>query len=688
MSGTTNADALQRALAFYVRGAFAEAADRCRQILAGAPDHFDARHVLALAQSSDGRHEDALATIDAALAQRPEAAPAWMNRGLILRRLGRFSEALQSCDAALALTPGDAKAHAARGNTLMDLACPHDALESYDRAVAIDPAAAESWSNRAAALRAAKQPLAAVESCDRALALRPGHPDTLNNKGVALQDLRRSEEALACYDRALARAPRHFGALLNSGLALLALERPQDAAVRFDAALALRPNDAEALYSRGWAALVMGDFDAGWAGYAHRWRRPDAETPRYRGDAPEWRGEDIDGKSILVFEEQGFGDVLLFSRYLPLLAARGARVTFLIAPALRRLFKSFEPTIRLIDAPGADATFDFQCALMTLPAAFETRSSAIPSHAPYLFPEAPRVTYWRHRLGDGGVKIGLCWQGNPNSLNDVGRFIPLRAFAPLAALAGVRLISLQTRDGLDQLRELPDGMRVETLGDDFDEGPDAFVEAAAVVASLDLVVTADTALAHLAGALGRPVWTLLKRGPDWRWMLGRDDTPWYPSMRLYRQTRDGDWNDVFARVARDIAAFIALRNGAALAIPGSIGELFDKISILDIKAERFCPDARRNSVLRERELLGDLAARVGPLDPEEAALLAELRRVNEAIWDVETALRQCEGAQEFGPEFVALARAVYRNNDRRAEIKKALNARRGSFLVEEKGYGN
>jgi Family of unknown function (DUF6165)/Glycosyltransferase family 9 (heptosyltransferase) len=269
----------------------------------------------------------------------------------------------------------------------------------------------------------------------------------------------------------------------------------------------------------------------------------------------------------------------------------------------------------------------------------------------------------------------------------------LRSLSPLglAAISGVRLISLQKAHGLDQLENLPSGMEVETLGEDFDGGPDAFIDTAAVMSCLDLIITSDTSVAHLAGALGRPVWVALKHVPDWRWMLDRSDSPWYSTMKLCRQTIRDVWDSVFAQIAADVAklkANIEPECGTALlCIPGSIGELFDKIAILEIKAARIKDSGGGQHVRHELTLLRGLETNYRTSNDELAYLVAELKSVNVALWDIEDNIRDCERRQDFGEEFVSLARSVYRINDRRAAIKKKINTLCGSRIVEEKSYG-
>ena len=263
----------------------------------------------------------------------------------------------------------------------------------------------------------------------------------------------------------------------------------------------------------------MGDFSAGWRDYEYRWHGSNAEARRPVLPYPRWKGEDVRGKRVFVYEEQGLGDLIHVSRFLSQLVTLGADITFFLRSSMHRLLRAVAPTIRLIAALPEGEAFDYQCALMSLPGIFGTSSKNIPSSVPYIFAEKALITHWGQHLGDQGLKIGVCWEANPEAHANIGRSFPLCSFERLAKKSGVRLISLQKTYGLDQLQDLASELNVETLGDEFDSGPDAFIDTAAVMHSLDLIITCDTSIAHLAGALGRPVWVALKHVPDWRWML-------------------------------------------------------------------------------------------------------------------------------------------------------------------------
>ena len=523
------------------------AASLCATLLETAPDDVDALHLLGILQSRLGKPAEAVRLIENALKQAPDHVAALSNLALILAQLGRREEALAYYAKALALQPDSAEVLNNRGHARLGAGAPGEALADFDRAVALKPAYAEAHNNRGIALATLGRREEALTSFDRALALRPGYAGALSNRANTLRELNRFDESLRDYGAAIAADPSFADAYNNRGLALLELGRVQEAQGDFACAIAVRPGYAEALHNRGAAALLTGDYLIGWRDYEHRWRIKGFSHRGAPVAAPPWRGEDLRGKAILVHEEQGLGDVIQFARFLPLLASRGARVTFAVRGSLHRLLGTLDAPLHLVDEAPVDERFDFQSSLMSLPGVLGVTLRTLPADVSYLFPEPALVAKWRERIGQAGLKIGVCWQGAPAV--DKGRSAPLRQFQRLADVPGVRLISLQKVNGLEQLAHLPEGMQVETLGDDFESGPDAFCDAAAVMTRLDLVVTTDTSIAHLAGALGRPVWVALKHAANWRWLLERADSPWYPTATLYRQHARMDWDEVFARMA-------------------------------------------------------------------------------------------------------------------------------------------
>ena len=523
------------------------------------PDHVEAFYNHGLTLQELRRFDEALASYDRALAIKPDHAGALTNRGLALHELKRFDEALASYDRALAIRPDHAVALTNRGLTLHELKRFDEALACYGRALAIAPDHVQAFNGRGTTFHELRRHHDALADYDRALAIKPDYAEALDNRGLSLHELDRLEEALAHFDRALAIMSDHAPTFNNRGVTLHELGRFAAAVDDYERALALKPDFADAGFNRGLTRLLNGQFAQGWRDYEFRHDVKGPTSPRPPVVAPTWNREPLRDKSIVVFWEQGHGDIVQIARYLHALNELGARVTFLAPRNLQRLLRPLAGPVELTSALDGARAFAFQCPLMSLPLKFETDLGSIPNAVPYLRAEPELAARWREKIGRAGFKVGICWQGNPIAKVDKGRSVPLVQFAPLARLPEVRLVSLQKHHGLDQLDRLPADVKVETLGDDFDAGPDAFVDTAAVMMSLDLVVTSDTAMAHLAGALARPTWVALKHVPDWRWLIDRDDCPWYPGMRLFRQPERGNWDAVFARIAEELRALLATR---------------------------------------------------------------------------------------------------------------------------------
>ncbi len=559
-----------------------------------------------------------------------------------------------------------------------------EALARFEAATILAPHDPDAWCSRAGTLRELGRLEELVEAAERALELRHDFPEAAINLGNALLKLDRSEEALDAYLLASKPGPCVAKALLGQGLALRSLGRFSEAMTAFDRAVAL--GSREAVAGKGCLKLTLGDFEQGLEGYEARWLKGRSLGELLGTRFETWKGPGRKAKRVLVLNDHGLGDTIQFFRYLPLMAAAGVEATFVCPPRLHRLLSS-KAKARFADSPPGGEPFDAQIAISSLPRAFGTRLETIPAAVPYLSTEPRLREMWFKRIGPEGFKVGIVWQGNPNPEADRGRSMPLTALAPLARVAGVRLISLQKGTGEEQLADLPPSFRVETLGADFDAGADAFVDSAAAMACLDLVVTCDTSIAHLAGALAAPVWVALKRDAEWRWLTERADLPWYPTMRLYRQRHRGVWSDVVDAMASELAQLVERQAGSRMAsTPCSLGELIDKITILRIKAEQIREPEKLANVRRELNLLERSAREAGASVPPIDLLTDQLAGVNERLWAIEDALRTCEREGDFGPRFVALARSVYCENDTRAAIKRAINTLTRSALVEEKSY--
>lgn len=386
----------------------------------------------------------------------------------------------------------------------------------------------------------------------RALKVAPHFPEALNNMGNVLIKMGRIEDARLCFQEAVAQKPDYALAYNHLGSALRGLGRLDEAVAGYETAIALNPEFAESHYNLSHLYLLMGRFAEGWKAFG--WRRRVVEfNHAHRPYAqPVWDGGDLDGKTIFLYPEQGLGDLLQFVRYIPLVVARGGRVVFETPSQMQRLLQGFDGAHSLLPSGTACPDFDCHASLLDLPGIMETTLETIPAPASYITPDADLTGAWAERLGPWqDFRIGLVWSGNPDNTENARRSIDPDFLKPLIQIPGVSLYSLQV--GRDGEAEAVFGEAVTDLA----PGLKDFADTAAVIRSLDLVVSVDTAVAHLAGALGRPVWTPLALGADWRWLLDRDDCPWYPSMRLFRQTAAGDWTSVVKRLSSEVIKQVA-----------------------------------------------------------------------------------------------------------------------------------
>jgi tetratricopeptide (TPR) repeat protein len=498
-----------------------------------------------------GRFAKALADFDAALGQKPNYPEALCNRGNVLSELRRLSEALASYDRALALRPDFRQAQINRANVLFAMGRLELARAAAVEILTLEPNHPQALCIAGAAHQHLGELGLALAFLDRAVAARPDYAEAWLNRGNGLQEQDRLEDALESYDRALALRPAYPEVLSSRGVALKELGQIDEAMQAFDAALRLKPDYPDARNNRAGALLLKGDLTQGFAAFESRWERSNAPAKTLISPLPHWRGEPLDGRRILVWDEQGLGDLIQFCRYLPLLKSRGADVTLFGRKSMVRLLSSLPVPPHFVEAAPPEAGFDYQSALLSLPFAFGTSLATVPASVPYLRPEPARVATWAEHLGHHGFRIGICWHGNLKI--NLKRNMPLGSFAALAAIPGVRLISLMK----DAAPDIATGFAVESLSADFDASADAFLDTAAVMANCDLIVTSDTSVAHLAGALGRPVFLALRKAPDWRWLAAGTQSPWYPTMRLFRQRQQGDWTPVFAEIAEAVRARMA-----------------------------------------------------------------------------------------------------------------------------------
>jgi Tfp pilus assembly protein PilF len=460
---------------------------------------------------------------------------------------GQLAQAEQLYRAVLRADPRQAEAHLRLGLLCQARGRPAEELACYAAAVRCRPEYAAAHANLGAALLEQGRPAEARASLEQAVRLRPELAAAHNSLGVALQQQGQPAAALACFQQALRLRPDFAEAHNNLGNALQAQGKLDEALASFDEALRLQPDYADAHLNRAQAWLLAGEYERGWPEYEWRWRCKEFVPPPC--PPPLWDGSPLAGRTVLLRAEQGLGDTLQFIRYAALVRQQGATVVAECQKPLLRLLAGCPGIDRLI-APGLPLPeVDCQVPLLSLPGLLGTTLATVPATVPYLDADAGLVAHWAEQLRSlRGFKIGIAWQGNPSYSSDRTRSLPLAEFAPLAQIEGVQLISLQKGPGAEQLRAAGQ-FPVLDLGGRLDETAGAFMDTAAVMKNLDLIITSDTAIPHLAGALAVPVWVALRFVPDWRWLLHREDSPWYPTMRLFRQSRPGDWPEVFERIA-------------------------------------------------------------------------------------------------------------------------------------------
>jgi tetratricopeptide (TPR) repeat protein len=700
----------------------ADAAEHHRRALGLRPDFAPAHNGLGIALARLGDRAGAEANFRRAVALQPAYAQAVNNLGNVLKEMGRRDEAEVCYEQAAALDPGFGPAHANLGWLLLDLDRPAEAEAAFRRAVQLGPGSAEARHGLAGALARQRRWDEAVAAGREAVRLRPDFADAHAALAGALGEAGKPDEALAHWREAVRLAPASAPARTGAGLALFQrgeveesltycreavrlqpdsasahvglglihadLGRLDEALACYARALGLTSDHPEARRNRALLWLLRGDFARGWPEYEWRWRCK--ELPPRPFPRPRWDGGPLEGKTILLHAEQGLGDTFQFIRYAPLVKRRGGTVVVACQRPLMRLLEGCPGIDRLAAQGDPLPPFDVHAPLLSLPLLFGTDLKSIPADAPYLRADPALVEQWRAKLAAlPGFRVGVAWKGSDKHKRDHARSVPLAAFEALARVEGVRLVSLQKGAGSEQVRALAGRFPVAELpGLDERNGP--FVDTAAVLSCLDLVVCCDTALGHLAGALGVPCWLALMAVPNWRWLLGRDDSPWYPRHRLFRQDKPGDWDGVFRRIADALRQRVAGRVGGSpvVTVEVSPGELLDKIAILEIKSQRISDPAKLRNVTVELWALEAVRRRALQETPELAALAAELRAVNEALWEIEDDVRRCERDGDFGPRFVELARSVYRTNDRRAALKRRVNDLLGARVVEEKSYAD
>ena len=578
-------------IALYEKGELDDAIAAHRQAIALNPNFAVAQYNLGITLQAKGQLDEAIAAYRQAIALKPEYAEAHNNLGSALREKGQLDAAIAAYGQAIGLQPDLPEAHSNLGDALNDKGQADAAIAACRRAIALKPDHASAYNNLGVALHSKGQPDEAIAAYFQAITHQPGYPKAYSNLGNALREKGLLDEAIAAYRQALALKPNYSEAHSNLGNTLretgqldeaiaacrqaLALKPnyPQaynnlgnalqdkgqldEAIAAYQQAIALKANYPEAHVNLAFVLLVRGYFLPGWEEYEWRWKFKEAASLQRNFTPPQWDGGPLGGRTLLLHAEQGFGDAIQFIRYLPRVAQGGGNIILECQPELERLFQRMAPDLLVLARGQTLPAFDVHGPLLSLPRVFATDLNTIPQSVPYLHAEAAEAAIWHEHLTGLGpsLKVGLVWAGSPTHTNDRNRSLKLASLAPLGEVPGVRFLSLQKGGAAAEARTPPAGMElidsVEKLKD--------FADTAALIANLDLVIAVDTAVAHLAGAMGKPVWTLLPFAHDWRWLVGRSDSPWYPTMRIFRQPSPRDWEPVIAEVREHLQLLVHSR---------------------------------------------------------------------------------------------------------------------------------
>lgn len=516
------------------------------------PNYVEAYSNRGVALQKLYRLEDAIVSYEKAIAINPNYAEAYANCGNALKSLKRLDEAIASYDQAIAINPAYSEAYSNRGNVLQDLNRHDEAVISFNNAIAINENYAEAYSNRGISLRNLNRLEEAISSYACALAINPSYVEAFLNQGVALQDLHCLDEAISSYDRAISINPNCVQAHVNRGNVLKDLKRLNEAIASYDQAIAINPFYAEVYWNKSVVKILNGDYLEGWELYEWRWKKEPLINSKRIYSQPLWLGQSsISGKILLIYPEQGYGDYIQFVRYVKLVEQLGAEVVLELPSILVNIISSFKGNFRVIEKGSILPDFDYHCPIMSLPLAFKTTIETIPSQVPYLYVNMDRNREWQQRLGNKiKPRVGLVWSGATNHKNDFNRSISFETLNVFFNLP-IEFHCLQNEIRIHDQDAVAANSNIIVHNNLLTD----YSDTAALIDAMDLVISVDTSVAHLAGALGKTVWIVLPYAPDYRWMLDRIDTPWYPTAKLFRQSKLGVWDCVINQIRDELKNF-------------------------------------------------------------------------------------------------------------------------------------
>jgi tetratricopeptide (TPR) repeat protein len=540
--------AIQLAYKHYQAGDLIQTEHVCREILKKQPNNIDILYFLGVVCYQRQKYDSAIQYIKKFLQFNPTNSDAYYNLAQAFQKKREPNDAISHYQKALKYNPYFIDAYLNLGNLLQETGQIDEAIINYQKVIEINPNFAGAYYNLGAAFQGKDQLNEAISAYQKTIHLNPSYTEAYHDLGYVLQMNGDFDEAIRFYQKALQLNPNLFDAYNNLGRSLQEQGKLDEAISSYQRALQINPDFAEAHCNMALALLLTGDFNHGWKEYEWRWKLKD----RSRYDFPQqvWDGSDISGKTVFLYAEQGFGDTIQFIRYVPLVAERRAKVIIECQKELKSLIHNIKGVESVITREDPLPEFYIHCPLLSLPLFFNTTIESIPANIPYIVTDKKIVRKWEEktRSNNAQLKVGLVWSGNPKYKADKSRSISLENFLQLWKVDGISFYSLQKGEAAAQTKELPKNIRLIDFTDEIYD----FSETAGLIENLDLVISVDTAVAHLTGALGKPIWTLLPFSPDWRWMLNRKDSPWYPTMRLFRQPSSGDWETMMEKVSKEL----------------------------------------------------------------------------------------------------------------------------------------
>ena len=662
------------------------------------PNSLGALFNLGSALQVQGELQEAIDCHRKALLIDPNSFGALVNLGSALQGQGKLQEAINCHRKALVIDPNSLAALINLGSALQGQGESQEAINYYKKALAIDSNCLRALNNLGGALVEKGEFQEAIDYCKKTLTIDPNSLRALNNLAAALVEKGEFQEAIDCCRKALTIKPDYLVALINLGAALAGSGELQESITTYRKAIALNGNHSSIHWNLSLSLLSSGDYENGWKEY--EWRFRDKVKLHGQSQLKKWDGgSHCSGDRLILISEQGLGDTLQFIRYIPYLNKKGMMTTLCAQSKLHGLIQASGITTEVYGPEDVHKlTKGEWLPLLSLPGYLNIKPNKLIVSEPYIKAPEENILYWKQKLSsEGRPIIGINWQGDPKTERAVlkGRSLPLEAFLSIIETVDASFLSLQKGSGSEQLTDCKFLDRFVGCQEEINLTWD-FVENAAIMMNCDLIITVDTVVAHLAGGLGKPTWLLLHKVPDWRWGMEGDTTLWYPSMRLFRQREQGNWQEVMNCVAMALEGFFSNwpepsittktpspRNVSSIMAPVALAELIDKITILEIKSEKFKNEHKRN-VDHELDLLRRILRQASvELLPEHHQ---QLKAVNESLWQIEEDIRSHETNQDFGKAFVQLARSVYLQNDKRAAIKKTINDYYGSEIIEEKSY--